>query len=170
MEPLETAAYDEEEVTEESLHFAQALFARFPHLRQHARMERRKGSDDWWTLLVKVPAPDGQTDELVIWMEWNEPSVAFGKWHAHESSCDGVPGFLDLIAGILEDRLVHCENVAGRNDGHGCLLDLTEDDALLEWLTSKDSTGPAHLRSWSGKLNREVSLDDFESDGLPDGL
>jgi hypothetical protein len=123
--------------------------------------------------VVKVPAPsDDPRSELFVWVDGgDDPSVGFGIWHTHEDvwgAClpDGAErdALLDLIEGILADRYVICEDVGGIGVGTCTILDLSEDDALLEELTSKCSPGRAHLRSWSGRLDREVALDDLELD------
>jgi hypothetical protein len=71
---------------------------------------------------------------------------------------------LDLIAGILMDRYVICEYIGGVGDGSATILDLSTQDALLEELTDKYSPGRARLRSWSGRLDREVGLEDLDRD------
>jgi hypothetical protein len=172
MDAPEIAELDEGRITAESRRFAAELFARFPELRQHAAMERLRGPEAW-TLVVKVPAPSGDPrSELVVWVDGgDDPSVAFDGWHTHENVWgagldEGAErsALLDLIAGILADRFVVCEDVGGVGDGTATILDLSEDDALLEELTSKHSPGGARLRSWSGRLDREVALEDLEPD------
>lgn len=172
MDPLEVAELDESRVTTDSRLFAADLFARFPELRQHAAMERQQGQDAW-TLVVKVSAPSRDPrSELVVWVDGgDDPSVAFGAWHTHENVWgagfpDGAerPALLDLIAGIFEDRFVIGEDVGGVGDGTATILDLGDDDALLEELTSKYSPGRVRLRSWSGTLDREVGLEDIGND------
>ena len=170
MDPPETAELDESRITGESRRFAADLFARFPELRQHAAMERQQNHDTW-TLVVTVPAPSGDPrSELVIWVDGGDgPSARFGGWHTHENvwgagTEEGAErrALLDLIAGILADRFVICEDVGGVGDGTATILDLSAHDALLEELTSKYSPGRARLRSWSGRLDREVGLEDLE--------
>jgi hypothetical protein len=172
MDPPEMAELDEKRITDESRRFAADLFARFPGLRQHAAMERQPGLDAW-TLVVTVPAPSGDPrSELVIWVDGgDDPSVAFGGWHTHENvwgagTEDGAErgALLDLIAGILMDRYVICEYIGGVGDGSATILDLSTQDALLEELTDKYSPGRARLRSWSGRLDREVGLEDLDRD------
>lgn len=172
MDPAQKAELDESRITGESRRFAADLFARFPELRQHAAMERQQHHGPW-TLVVAVPAPSGDPrSELVIWVEGgDDPSVAFGGWHTHEDVWGTVDGaergaLLDLIAGILADRFVLCEDVGGVGNGTATLLDLSARDALLEELTSEYAPARARLRSWSGRLDREVSLEDLEGRGL----
>ncbi len=171
MEPPEVAQLDESRITSESRRFAADLFARFPDLRPHASMERQQG-EEVWTVVVEVPAPSGDPrSRLVVWMNGDEPSVTFGDWHTHEGFQGGGSregsaraALLDLIAGIFADRMVLCEGVAGASDGHITLLDLEWQDALLEELTSKYSPGRARLRSWTGRLDREIGLADLEEE------
>jgi len=170
MDPPETAALDESRITNESRSFAADLFARFPELRRHAAMERQRGHQTW-ALVVTVPALSGDSrSELVVWDDGgDDPSVAFGGWHTHENvwGAGGEDGsergaLLDLIGGILADRLVICEDVGGIGDRTATILDMSDHDNLLEELTSKHSPGRVRLRSWSGRLDREVGLEDLE--------
>lgn len=169
------AELDESRITGESRRFAADLFARFPELRLHAAMECQQGHDTW-TLVVSVPAPSGDSrSQLVIWVDGgDDPSVAFGAWHTHENvwgagTEDGAErgALLDLIAGILADRFVICEDVGGACNGTATIVDLSEPDAILEQLTSKYSSGRARVRSWSGRIDREVGLEDLEGNQPP---
>lgn len=173
MNAPERAELDEGRITSESRRFAAELFARFPDLRRYAAMERVQGQESW-TLVVMVPAPSGDHQaEMVIWVEGgDDPSVGFGNWHTHENvwGADTKEGgeraaLLDLIEGIMADRFVICEDVGGVGDKIATILDLSADDALLEEITSKYCPGRVRLRSWSGRLDREVSLDDLNLDG-----
>lgn len=166
----EMADLDENRLTAESRVFAGELFARFPGFRRHATMEQLHDQESW-TLVVSVRAPSGDPrSELVVWVDGgDDPSVAFGGWHTHENVwgaglANGAErgALLDLIAGILADRFVICEDVGGVGDGTAAILDLSQQDALLEELTSRYSPGRARLRSWSGGLDREVGLEDLE--------
>jgi hypothetical protein len=174
MDSQEKAELDESRITNEARVFAQELFARFPELRRYAAMERPPGKE-CWALVVTALAPSGDPrSELVVWVDGgDEPSVAFGGWHTHESvwlagsldRADRVT-LLDLIAGILADRFVICEDVGGDADGTATILDMSDSNCLLEELTSKHSPGRARLRSWSGRLDREVGLEDLEGNTL----
>lgn len=174
MNDREIAEFDESRVTDESCLFAADLFARFPEFRCYAAMERQPG-EDAWALVVTMPAPSGDSrSDMVIWLNGGtEPSVAFGNWHAHQGwwgseQIDRTERmeFLDLIAGILADRHVVCEDVGGTSGWRTTVLDLQEPDALLEELTSKDSSGRARLVSWSGRLDWEVGLEDLDLTGV----
>jgi hypothetical protein len=170
MDPPEVAELDESRITSESRSFATDLFTRFPELRPHAAMERQRGHESW-SLVVTVPAPSGDPrSELVVWVDGgDDPSVAFGGWHTHENvwGAGAVDrsereALLELIAGILADRFVICEDVGGIGDGAATILDMSDHDSLLEELTGKYSPGRVRLRSWSGRLDREVGLEDLE--------
>ena len=170
MDMPEMAALDEGRITTEARLFGADLFARSPELRRHAAMERRHGRDAW-TLVVRVPAPSGDPrSELVVWVDGgDDPSVAFGGWHTHENVWGaglddraGRAALLDLIDGILADRFVACEDVGGVGDGFATILDSSEEDGLLDLLTSRYSPERVRLRSWTGRLDREVTLDDLE--------
>lgn len=163
-----SAEYDESRMTPESCEFAAVLFARFPQLRRFAAMERWP-DEERWNLTVAPPAPSGDPKcQLIIYVEGGgEPSVVFGNWHTHESVWGaGSPeggertALLNLIEGIFTDRYVICEDIGGSADGSTTILDLLEPDALMEELTDRYSPGRVRLRSWSGKHDREVSVDD----------
>ncbi len=170
MDSPKMAEFDDTRITSESRSFAADLFARFPELRHQAAMERIPGGDRW-TLVLKVSAPSGDPrSELVVWVDrGDDPSVAFGDWHTHENvwgagTEDGAEreALLDLIEGIFADRFVICEDLGGVGDGSATILDMAERDALLDELTSKYSPGRARLRSWSGRMDREVGLEDLD--------
>lgn len=174
MDSPEVVELDEARITSEARSFAADLFARFPELRRQAAMERVPGRDRW-TLVVKVPAASGDPrSELVVWVDGgDDPSVAFDGWHTHENvwsagSEDGEAreALLDLIAGVFSDRFVICEEVGCVGHESVTLLDMSQPDALLDELTSSHSSGRARLRSWSGRLDREVGIEDLEINGL----
>ncbi len=173
MHSREIEPYDEARVTTVSRRFGVALFTRFPELRRQATMACH-GEGEPWRLVVRVPAFSGDPrSELTVWIdESDEPSVAFGAWHTHESvwgagleKAAASAALLDLIAGIFADRFVLCADVGGIADGTPTVLDLHEDEALVEELTSPHSLGRSRIRSWSGRLDREIGLDDPPSGG-----
>ena len=172
MRSPETSPYDAALVTPPSRRFAEQLFARFPDLRHHARMGRAKPEEPW-RLVVPVPPPSGDAClELVVWVdEVEEPSVAFGSWHTHEScwaagdgSGESEDTILDLVAAIMSDRVVLCDDVGREAADHATIVDLSQPDALLEELTSPYGSGRVHLRSWSGQVDRVVGLEDVTGD------
>ena len=119
-------------------------------------------------LIVEIPSPTGDPQrKLVIWMEDGEPSVGFGPWHTHaalfgELQSTGCDGFIDTVAAILDDKFVLCCDVGGERDGHCGALDLRDDDALADELTSQYSSGTVSLRSWGGSSDRSVCLGDLK--------
>lgn len=164
----ERADLDASKVTDEARDFAGALFSRFPELRSHAAMARRDASEEW-TLVVNVPAPNGDPRvALAIWVEGgDDPSVGLGAWHTHENvwgwnveNGGERTALLDLIEGILADRYVVCEVVGDADGASATVLDLAEKDALLDELTRPGAAKRLRLRSWSGKVDREVGLAD----------
>ena len=165
----ETRTLDEDVLTDESRVFARVLFARYPDLQAHAVMEREAGREQW-SLVVKVPAPSGESDaELVVWVEdGGEPSVAFGGWHTHATvwAAEDSEGsehhqLLQLVAGILCDRFIACQDVGGIAPGSATILDLAVADAVLEELTSKYSAGKVRLISWTGSCDGIIGLGDY---------
>ncbi|HWN82430.1 MAG TPA: hypothetical protein VNM87_10070, partial [Candidatus Udaeobacter sp.] len=118
---------------------------------------------------VNVPAASGdRRAKLVIWLNNGyEPSVGFGGWHTHggfwgDTEDIARSALIDLIEDILAERYVLCEDIGGKEDGWAELLDMSEEDVLLERLTRPKTPGRVRLRSWTGQLDREVSLEDLE--------
>jgi hypothetical protein len=168
-------AYDESQTTKESQLFAADLFERYPEFRQYAAMERVPGSE-LWSLVVTIPAPSGDPKaQLTLWVDNGiEPSLEFGYWHTHGGlwRVDAEnfwqhTSILDLVEAILSDRIILCEDVGVICDGFiTTIIDLAVKDALLDELTSKYSPGRAHLRSWSGRLDRLVDITNLSPDDL----
>ena len=170
MNTPEKVELDESRITKESQVFATVLFARFPNFRQYAKMYLE---GEMWILDVTIPAPSGDPKtQLGIWvLNGIEPSVEFGCWHTHENvwAWDHQSNvlhkdILDLVEGILKDRFVLCEDVGGVGDGSPTILDFSDENALLDELTSKYSPGRARLRSWSGRLDRLLDIADLDQE------
>jgi hypothetical protein len=70
-------------------------------------------------------------------------------------------GLIDIAAAILADRFVLCCDVGGEHDGHCDAIDLRDEDALAEELTSEYSPGTVQLRPWGGSSDRRVCLADI---------
>jgi hypothetical protein len=144
------------------------LFEAIPQIAQHASMEINRDRPEEFELLVEVPSPTGDPQrKLVIWMEGGEPSLGFGAWHTHaglfgEIKGAGCEGLIDTAAAILSDKFVLCYDIGGEHDGHCGVLDLRDEEALAEELTSKYSPGEVNLRSWGGSADRHVGLGDLK--------
>ena len=145
---------------------AARVFEAIPQLVQHASMES-SGLPEKFDLVVEVPSPTGDPQrKLVLWMEDGEPSLCFGPWHTHgglfgDVQGAGCDGLIDVVAAILADKFVLCCDVGGEHDGHCSVLDLRDEDALADVLTSQDSPGTVSLRSWGGSADRRVRLADL---------
>lgn len=142
-----------------SSRFATRLYEAIPEARSCSKMEGSTSAD----LLVEIPSPTMEPDrQLVIWMEGGiEPSVAFGGWHTHAGLWDGEDGIIDLVKAILADQFVLVHDVGGEHSGNCGVVDLRIPDALMEELTSKYSPGRLGIRSWSGRGDREVGVQDL---------
>jgi hypothetical protein len=124
----------------------------------------RDSEADGQSLIVRVPSPSGDQDRCIwIWVdEVVTPSIGFGPGHTHGSADDeGISETTELCRAILDDEMVIIEDVGGQYDGHSKWLDLRDPEALTEDLTSQYSPGSARLKSWSGKADRMVGLEDF---------
>jgi hypothetical protein len=112
--------------------------------------------------IIQLSCPNPKIPEgMVIWMEGTVPSLGFGPWHGHasnfrrklEASWDGL---IDFARAILDDQLVLV-----RDGGWLQVLDLRDEDALIELLTSKFCSGAVDVLTWSGSGDRRVGLDDL---------
>lgn len=168
---VERRAFDERLLDEASRAIAARLFARFPELRPHAAMEHIPGRDGW-CLLVTAPAPSGEPGSaLRVWMEGGEePSVGFGDfWHTHThyemGASDEPDELLEIVQGVLEDRIVAYEELDARGRmTRALLLDPSDKSDLIDELTAPGSRGEARLRSWSGRLDRRVTLAELDAE------
>ena len=164
---FETAPLDEAQISARSRDFARQLFTRFPDFRRHAEMERLLGAE-LWELAVTVPAASGKAEVfLFVWVEdgaTGEPSVSLVRWHTHASvwQAEDKGSLLELIEGILADRYVICAQVGVPSYVPPRLLDLAEEDALMEFMTRPHTADSAIVYSWSGRLDRTLTLRDFE--------
>ena len=155
--------------------FASRLLHRLPELETHARMKPSSEPDEF-DLWLEIPSPSGDPKrKVVMWMEEGvEPSLGFGEWHSHagvERPGGDLPeqadAIIDLIRAILADQVVLIYDIGGEHDGSWGLIDLRDQDALLEELTSKYSPGRVKIRTWSGRDDREVGLEDLSVDPSP---
>lgn len=146
-----------------SKRLAAAVFAAIPVARHYATMVH-SGEKDGRSLNVLIPSPSGDDKRCVcIWVdEVVTPSVGFGPSHTHFSPDDaGISETIELCRAVLEDKLLIIQNVGGKYDGHSGWLDIRDPEAIEEELTSPYSPGRAILKSWSGKVDREVGLADL---------
>jgi hypothetical protein len=88
---LETAPFDEALLTERSLALATSLFARYPWMREHAKLERPVGSTPWGLVIVAhAPSGDDRSTVCVSDEDGTVQHVHFGRWHWHvrDGNCD----------------------------------------------------------------------------------
>ena len=159
----EQIALDQDALGSFSKRLAATVFAAFPDARRYASMIR-SGEKDGQSLNIVIPSPtedDGRYIE--IWVDESAtPSIGFGPSHKHYSPDDaGISETIELCRAILYDRLLIIQDVGGEYDGHSDWLDLRYPEALEEELTSPYSPGRAILKSWSGKADRMVGLDNL---------
>lgn len=151
-----------------SAELAAQLLDRCPALGPSAALAWSPSSTTW-ELALTHSAPSGDpAAALAVWVEEGATaSVGFGRWHTHEDTWAAHVGawnpraaILDLVCAVLSDRVVLLEEAAGPGAGAHSIVDLGGEDALLEYLTDRHASGRARLRSWSGALDRDLSLDD----------
>lgn len=143
-----------------SQRLATAIFAARPELQQGALMERG-AEPEGFSVAIRVPSPTSdETRAVVVWVdERATPSIGFGPDHTHESPDDaGIDAILNTLIAVLTDQVVVIVDVGGDRSGFGRWLDLRVEDALEEALTDRYSPGRAILKSWSGRVDREVTL------------
>jgi hypothetical protein len=168
--PANAVDLDVARLTDASRTFVTRLSQRLPALETRARMVAQEGSEEF-DLLVEVPSPTGDAHRTIgVWMERSsEPSIDFGMWHTHAdlqtSSKDPIvqaDSIIDLIEQIIAGHLVLLTDARGRRHGFSDLIDLRESGALLDELTSPESSGRGRVETWSGDGDRDVSLQDLE--------
>ena len=155
-----------------SKRLAAAIFSAMPELQGFAGTICA-GEQDGLSLKLVVPSPTKEAARLcAVWVdEVATPSIEFGPTHTHESADeDGTAAIADRLGAILGDSLLIVEDVGGPYPEFGSWIDLREPDALVDQLTSRYSSGHVLLKSWSGKVDRDVSVDDLSRDisGSPD--
>lgn len=152
--------FDLDELTDVSRDFARRFLARFPALSSSCSVETFAGVPGKH-LRIHIDSPAGSDRDVTIWMlNGTEPSLGFGNWHTHEDlHCE--ESLLDLLDAILRDQFVVCEDPDATPQPFSDVLDLREPDALLEELTWPRRGNRVRLATFSGRGDREVTLDDL---------
>ena len=166
-----TAPLDIDQLTDLSREFARQFLARFPALASSCSSEAIEGVPGQH-LRILIDSPAGSDRNVTIWMEsGDEPSLAFGTggWHTHNEHTREVEHglyreetLLDLLQAILGDEFVVFEEPDAKPRPFSSVLDLRGPNALLDELTSPHCSKRVRLKSFTGRSDREVSLDDLE--------
>ena len=166
-----TAPLDIGQLTDLSREFARQFLARFPTLSSSCSSEVIEGVPGRH-LLIRIDSPAGSDRNVTIWMErGEEPSLAFGTggWHTHNEYIREVePGLyrdeslLELLQAILGDEFVVLEEPDAGPSPFSSVMDLRRPNALLDELTSPHCSKRVRLESFTGRRDREFSLDDLE--------
>ena len=125
------------------------------------------GDLDGLSIVLDLESPTGDpTRFLELWVEPRaegpDLSIGFGPSHTHACcQSDRESAILAMLRAILSDEIVIIEGVGGPYPGNRLWLDLREPDALADALTHRWSPDRVLVKSWSGKRDREVSLDDL---------
>jgi len=163
MTSMASLPYDYQALGTFSQRLASAIFSAMPQLQASARMVHG-GEQDGPSLQLVVPSPTtGEAGACYVWVdEVATPTIGFGPWHMHKSATDdGIAAIVDSLGAVLQDTLVIVEDLGGDYPGAWSMLDLREPEALMEHLTSRWSPGRGLLKSWSGKADHAVSVDDL---------
>lgn len=119
-------------------------------------------------LLVLRSPTDDAARNVVLWDDDGDLGLGFVAWHTHgniaawtRDAGDEVSSLTAIVLAIIDGELVGTVDVGGPHDGAEGLLDLAERDAVAEELTSRFSPGRIRIRTWSGRGDRELSLDDL---------
>lgn len=154
--------------TKEAQAFAARLFAAQPALKEYAPSHSDDREVASSRSVLEMPCPNPNIpDGMMVWMvDGTDPSLTFGRWHTHASLFDGSvdagwDGLIDYVGAILTDQFVLVREVGTRRDWVQ-ILDLREQDALADLLTSSFCSGTVDLLTWSGLGDRRVSLNDLE--------
>jgi len=166
-----TEHFDIDALTDLSKEFARRFLARFPALVSACSSESIEGIPGRH-LRIHVDSPAGPDRNVTIWMNGgDEPSLGFGTggWHTHDDYTREVePGLcrdeslLDLLQAILEDQFVVFEEPDAAPRPFCSVLDLRNPNALLEELTSPHCSKRVRIKTFTGRNDREVALDDVE--------
>ncbi len=165
-----TEPFEIDQLTDLSRDFARQFLSRFPALASSCSSEPIEGFAGRH-LLIRIDSPAGSDRNVTIWMECgDEPSLAFGTagWHTHNDYTREIePGLycdeslLDLLEAILGDKFVLFEEPEAEPRPFSSVLDLREPNALLDELTSPDCSTRVRIKTFTGRSDREVSLDDL---------
>jgi hypothetical protein len=159
---------NEASLSARSRQLALVVFNAFPGWKVFAKSELRAGNHEG-DLLVEVPSPTGdKARQLSVWIdEGGEPSIGFGWWHTHASlfGCsreDEANAIVLMLKAIVADEFVitHEGGLPEDSDPWG-VLDLREQDALEEALTSKYAGHALRILSWTGAADRTITLNDL---------
>jgi hypothetical protein len=148
-----------------SRRLAEAVFSLWPELRDHAYMQAA-GESDGLSLKITVPSPTKDPERLLGFFicEQGAPSIGFGPDHTHATADqDGIAEIIDIAKAIFADNLLIIEDVGGKYPGHAKWIDLRDAAALEEELTNPFSPGKALLKSWSGRADRNVSVENLQT-------
>lgn len=151
-----------ERLSEHSRRLAERLVERVIELGGSAGMVR--GGDAPYELVLDLPSPTGDPERTIgIWMEGDEASLDFGRWHTHATLwlADGERDEAaehDAIARVLDDlvtdQLVALVDVGAPTDALWSIVDPSDETTLLDELTSPYTAGAIRLISWSGRADR----------------
>lgn len=166
-----TEPFDIDHLTAVSRDFARQFLEQFPTLSSSCSSESIEGVPGKH-LLICIESPAGSDRNVTIWMnDGDEPSLAFGPsgWHTHDDYtrqfepgmyCD--ESLLDLLQAILNDEFVVIEELDCVPKPFNSVLDLREPNALLEELTSPRCSKRVRLKTFTGRGDRDVAIDDLE--------
>lgn len=120
------------------------------------------------TALV-IRSPTGETArDVVLWNDAGDLGVQVYGWHTHGSLArwtrdagDEVSSLVAIVLAVVDGEIVDAVHIGGPGDGSGGMLDLVEPGALADELTSPWSAGRIRVRTWSGRGDRELSLDEL---------
>lgn len=134
-----------------SIGFAEALFASFPWLEEHAKVDPHPRVDPGSLLIVYAPPPVREDCQLWISTDSEEVTIGFGMLHAHfawpvpvEDEWRDDP--LDFLRGILDDRILVQDRTRNGKWIGSTTLDQGSEPEIANW-----SPGDVvHIRSWSG--------------------
>ena len=156
-------------INETSARFANKLFERHPEFKKYARMQD-KDNEGKYNLVMEIISPTNKPElNIGIWVDSIEPSLGFGPSHTHgeveaaETNCkDMDKAILALLEQILNDILVVLTDIGGKYEGSSRWLNIQRSNSIADYLTDKYSPDSIKLQSWSGNIDRTVSLNEIK--------
>jgi len=116
-----------------------------------------------YTVLDLLPPNGDKTLRLWVWVdEYPSPSLAFGPSHRHEAAdTEGYAKIVEGLRNIFADEWVVIHDVGSEYPGYGRWLDLTQSDALADYLTDRYSPDAVDIKSWTGRRDGRFGLSDL---------
>jgi hypothetical protein len=162
-------------LTESSKKLYEKLRDNRPDLLGYCEIEER---DNKSILLVKIPSPKNDPRcEIILSFENDDDDITlfFGEWHSHgwelflptHEPIEEYVELLDFVSLIQADTFCLLYELSENPKvadliGNPQIIDMRNEDSILEALTNKYSSGRVKLKSWSGKRDRVLTVENYK--------